>query len=88
MPRFIATHSVPFTEEVLVKLAREEAPKFGQAGVTWIKTFCGFSSQRHFCEWLAPNREAIEKIFKDLSIPFDELHEVRVFDVKDVKFEG
>jgi hypothetical protein len=87
MPRFIATHSVPFTDEVLKKLAREEAPKFGQAGVTWIKTFCGFSSQRHFCEWLAPNREAIEKIFKDLSIPFDRLDEVTIFDVKKAKFE-
>jgi hypothetical protein len=28
MPRFIVAHSVPFTEEVLVKYAKEEAPGF------------------------------------------------------------
>jgi len=87
MPRFIATHSVPFTEEVLKKYAREEAPKFGQGGVTWVRTLCDFPSKKHFCEWLAPNREAVEKIFKDLSIPFDELYEVKVFDVGKIKFE-
>jgi len=87
MPRYIATHSVPFTKEVLVKYAKEEVPKFRKAGVTWIRTFCDFPSNKHFCEWLAPNREAIEKIFKDLSIPYDGLYEVKAFDVNKVKFE-
>jgi hypothetical protein len=87
MPRFIATHSVPFTRDVLVKYAKEEAPKFAKSGVTWIRTFCDFPNNKHFCEWLGPNKEAIEKILKDLSIPYDGLHEVKIFDVKEVKFE-
>jgi len=54
MPRFMATHSVPFTEEVLTKYAREEAPKFGRAGVTWIRTFVIFPARGIFANGLHP----------------------------------
>ncbi len=87
MPRFIAAHSVPFTEEVLVKYAKEEAPKFLENDVTWIRTFCDFGNNKHFCEWEAPNKEAIEAIFERLSIPFDGLYPVRVFDVATASLE-
>ena len=87
MSRFIAAHSVPFTEEVLVKYAKEEEPKFEKVGVRWIKIYCDFASNKHFCEWKAPNKEAIEKIFKDLKIPYDGIYKVRVFNVAKVKFE-
>ncbi len=87
MPRFLATHTVPFTEETLVKLAKEEAPKFAETGVSWIRVYCDFDDNEFFCEWEAPNKEAIEKIFKDLNIPFDGIYPVRIFDVATVKLE-
>jgi hypothetical protein len=87
MPHFMALHSIPFDEATLVKYAQEEAPKFLEAGVTWIKTHCCFDEAKHFCEWDAPNKGAIEQIFTDLSIPFDGLYEVRIFDVATAKLE-
>ncbi len=87
MPRFIATHSIPFTEGALVKLAKEEAPKFSETGVTWIRTYCGFDDNKFFCEWEAPAKEAIEKILKDLNIPFDGIYPVRIFDVATATLE-
>jgi len=87
MPRFIATHSIPFTEEALVKFAKEEAPKFSETGVTWIRTYCDFDDNKFFCEWEAPAKEAIEKILKDLNIPFDGIYPVRIFDVATAKLE-
>ncbi len=87
MARFIAAHSVPFTEEILVKYAKEEAPKFLENKVTWIRTYCDFEDNKHFCEWEAPRREAIEEIFKRLSIPFDGLYPVRVSDVASASFK-
>ena len=87
MALFIAGHSVPFTEEDLVKLAKEEAPKFSETGITWIRTYCDFDDNKFFCEWEAPNKEAIEQIFKDLNIPFDGIYPVRIFDVTTAKLE-
>ena len=87
MPRFIAPHSVPFTEDALMKYAQDEAPKFPESGVIWIRTYCDFEDNKHFCEWDAPNKEAIEQIFKDLDIPFDGIYPVRIFDVATAKVE-
>jgi hypothetical protein len=87
IPHFIATHSVPFTEDALVKLAEEEAPKFVETGIKWIRTYCDFDHNKFFCEWEAPNKEAIEQIFKDLNIPYDGLYLVQIFDVATAKLE-
>ncbi len=87
MPRFIVAHSVPFTEEVLVKYAKEEAPKFLEDKVTWLRTFCDFEGNKHFCEWEAPGKESLEAIFKRLSIPFDAIYRVKLFDVAKAKLE-
>ncbi len=87
MPRFTATHSIPFTEGALIKLAKEEAPKFPETGVTWIRTYCDFDDNKFFYEWEAPAKEAIEKILKDLNILFDGIYPVRIFDVATAKLE-
>jgi hypothetical protein len=83
----IVFHSVPFTEEALIGLAKEEAPKFKEAGITWIRTHCDFDDNKHFCEWEAPNREGIEQIFKRLDIPFDGIYPVKIFTVATASFE-
>ena len=87
MSRFIATHSTAITEEALIGLAKEEAPRFKDAGVTWIRTHCDFDDDKHFCEWEAPNREAIERLFKELDMPFDGIYPVKVFDVSTASFQ-
>jgi hypothetical protein len=87
MSRFIAAHSVPFTEEALINLAKTEAPKFKDKGIKWIRTFCDFDDNKHFCEWEAPNKEGIAQIFKNLNIPFDAIYPVRTFTVASASFE-
>jgi len=86
MPRFIAVHSVPFTEEALIKYAKEERPKFPE-GIIWKLTYCDFDNNKHFCEWEAPNKEALEQIFRDLNIPTDAIYTVQIFDVAKAELE-
>ena len=87
MPRFIATHTMPASEEALVKMAKEDAPKYAETGVTWVRTYCDFDNNKFFCEWEAPDKEAIEKIFKETNTPYDEIFAVRLFDVATAKIE-
>ena len=87
MPRFIVTHTMSVSEEDIVKSAREDAPKFSEMGLTWVRTYCDFDDNKFFCEWEAPNKEAIEKLFKEANSPYDEIFPVRLFDVASAKFE-
>jgi hypothetical protein len=87
MPRFIATHTMSVSEEAIVKMAKEEAPKFSEMGLTWIRTYCDFDNNKFFCEWEAPNKEAIEKLFKETNSPYDDIFPVRLFDVTTAKLE-
>jgi hypothetical protein len=77
MPRFIAAHTMPMTEEQLQALAQKAAPP----EVRWIRTFCGFDDNKHFCEWEAPNKEAVKEVLSQESIPYDGVYRVRIFDV-------
>ncbi len=87
MPRFTAIHSIPFTEDALIQLAKEEAPKFADKGVTWVRTQCSFDDNKFVCEWEGPDKEAIEGILNDYDIPFDGVYPVRIFDVATAQFE-
>lgn len=86
MPRFIAVHIMPFTEEQM-KAAVKKLPKFPK-GTSWKLTYCDFADNKFFCEWEAPNKEAIEQIFKAQNMPFDVIYPVRVFNVAKAKFES
>ena len=83
MPRFMATHSVVFSEEQLKELTTKEIPE----GVSWIRTFCGFDDNKSFCEWQAPSREAVEQVIRSADIPFDAIYKVRLFDVPTATLE-
>ncbi len=87
MPRFTAIHTVPLTEEALVTLAKEEAPKFAEKEVTWIRTYCSFDDNKFVCEWEGPNKEAIENLLNDYGIPFDGVYSARIFDVATAQLE-
>ena len=84
MPRFIAVHTAPFTEEQLKAGAKEALP----AGVSWKLTYCDFDDNKFFCEWEAPNKETIEQGFKARNMPFDAVYPVRLFNVAKAEFEA
>jgi len=82
MPRFIVTHTVPFTEEMLKASAKESFPE----GVAWKQTYCDFENSKFFCEWEAPSKEMLEQGFKERNIPFDDIFKVRLFDTAKADF--
>ena len=81
MPRFIAVHTMPMTEEQWKeRMMSGEKPSF-PPGVVWKLTYCDFADGKFFCEWEAPNKETIEQIFKGMEMPFDVVYPVRLYDV-------
>ena len=87
MPRFIAVHTVPFAEEDL-KAAAKDMPSKLPPGVTWKLTYCDFADGKFFCEWEAPNKEAIEQVFKASNLPYDAVYPVRLLDVAKAELES
>jgi len=86
VPRFIAVHTMPGTEEEVKKLAKDMPPQL-PSGVSWKLTYCAFGDNKFFCEWEAPNKEAIEQVFKAANLPFDAVYPVRLLDVAKVEIE-
>ena len=86
MPRFLVVHTAPFTEEELVARAKS-APGYMPKGVSWKCSYCYFDGDKHFCEWEAPNKEAIERLFKKLDVPFDAIYPVKIFNAATASLE-
>lgn len=86
MPRFIAVHTVKYAEEDLIKAAKDMPPKL-PPGVSWKLTYCDFADKKFFCEWEAPDKKAIEQIFKASKIRFDRVYPVRLLDVAKAELE-
>ncbi len=78
MPRFIAVHTMPVTEEQLMALAVN--PPQMPPGIACNYTWCNFDEQKFFCEWEAPAKEIVEKSLKELSMPFEAVYAVRLLD--------
>lgn len=83
MPRYIATHTAPFKEEQLKGLADTPLPE----GLSWKLTYCDFDDNKFFCEWEAPNKEALAEAFKANNVPFDEIYPVKLFNVAKKELE-
>ncbi len=83
MPRFMAVHTAPFTEQALKDLAGEKLPE----GVSWKVTYCDFADNKFFCDWEAPDKETIEKEFKVRNIPCDAVYPVQIFNVVKAQLE-
>lgn len=89
MPRFIAVHTLPYTEdtwEESMKGAAEQLSKL-PPGVQYNLTYCGFDDGKFFCDWEAPNKETIEQIFKGMEMPYDAVYPVKLFSVTKMGFE-
>lgn len=85
MPRFIAVHTMPMTEEQAMEMFKN-MPAL-PPGVTWNHTYTDFDDGKFFCDWEAPNKETIEQMFKAMQLPFDAVYPVRIFNVAKVAFE-
>ncbi len=85
MARFIAVHTMPMTEEQLMGMLKNLPPI--PEGMTWKQTYCDFKDGKFFCEWEAPNKEAIEQGFKANNLPFDAVYPVRLFNVAKQQYE-
>jgi hypothetical protein len=79
MPRFIAVHTMPMTEEQLMEMVKKLPPL--PEGISWKQTYCDFTDGKFFCEWEAPNKEIIEQSFKAQQLPYDAVYPVKVFNV-------
>ncbi len=83
MPRFIAVHSAPFTEDNFYALAKEVFPE----GVAWKQSYCSFENNKFFCEWESPAKEMLEQGFAKWNIPYDAIYPVRLFNAAKAQFE-
>jgi len=85
MPRFIAVHTMPMTEEQLMGIFKGTTPP--PKSLSWKQTYCDFKDGKFFCEWEAASKEAIEEYFKSVKMPFDAVYPVRLFNVAKKKFQ-
>ena len=85
MPRFIAVHTAPWTEEQLPEI--QKAAGSLPPGISYKLTYCDFDDGKFFCEWEAPNKEAIEQIFRSMNAPYDAVYPVRLFTAAKMGFE-
>jgi hypothetical protein len=76
MLRFIAVHPGAFSEEMLQPLAKESMPE----NVIWKATFSAFDDNKTYCHWEAASKEDMLAIFAKYQIPYEVIHEVRMFD--------
>jgi len=85
MPRFIAVHTAPWTEEQLLEMQKymSQLPP----GISYKLTYCDFDGGKFFCEWEAPNKESIEQLFKSMNMPYDAVYPVRLFTAAKMGFE-
>ena len=86
MARFIVIHDMPpqVTQDQAIQGAKQVTASLAP-GAEWLNSWWDAEADRLFCEWEAPDKGAIEKIFTELSIPYDGLYQVRVFDVPSAK---
>jgi hypothetical protein len=86
MPRFIVVHKAPFTEEELIARAKA-AVNYLPEGVSWRYSYCDFATNRHFCEWEAPDEKVLKRVLKLTQTPFETIHRVRRMDAVKAEFE-
>ena len=88
MPRFMAAHTVPITEEQWMEQAKKSSEQMSKLppGVVWNSTYCGFADGKFFCDWEAPNKETVEQVLKAMEMPFDAVYPVKLFSVSTMDF--
>jgi hypothetical protein len=88
MPKFIAVHTLPFSEEQFIAQSKDlvSKSKFPK-GFNWTLTQCAFGDHKFFCEWEAPSKESLEEQFKQIKMPYNAVYPVKTFNVLKGKLE-
>jgi hypothetical protein len=78
MPRFIIERTVgPLTREQLDAVGRRSNEVLeGMPGVVWIRSYVSDAEGKIYCEYDAPDREAILEHARRAGIPVDRISEV------------
>lgn len=78
MPRYIIERSVgSLTREELEAGARKSKEVIaGMSGVVWIKSYVSESEGKIYCEYDAPNPEAIREHARRAGLPADKISEI------------
>jgi hypothetical protein len=76
MPKYLTIHDETAVDRLLLESRWTEISMDSRA--EWIMTAFNLEQGRRWCEWAAPNPQAIEEIFRDLGIKWTEILEVDV----------
>ena len=78
MPRYIIERSVPgLTAEALDAAARRSIEVIeGMSGVRWIRSYVSTAEGKIYCEYDAPDPEAIREHARRAGLPADRISEV------------
>jgi hypothetical protein len=76
MPKYLTIHNETAVDRLLLESRWTEISMDSRA--EWIMTAFNLEQGRRWCEWAAPNPQAIEEIFRDLGIKWTEILEVDV----------
>jgi Protein of unknown function (DUF4242) len=78
MPRYIIERSVPaMTREQLDAVGkRSNAVLAEMSGIVWIRSYVSDADGKIYCEYDAPDREAIREHARRAGIPVDQIIEV------------
>jgi hypothetical protein len=78
MPRYIIERSVPaLTREELDAVGkRSNAVLAEMSGIVWIRSYVSDAEGKIYCEYDAPDREAIREHARRAGIPVDQIIEV------------
>ena len=90
MGRYIAVHTLHLSPEEFIANAKKNSEKMAKLppGVKYNYTYCGFEDHKFFCDWESPNKETLRQVFKEVEMPYESIHLVRLFDVAKMKLES
>jgi Protein of unknown function (DUF4242) len=73
MPRFLVTRTVPpsLKEEELVAAGRLNKSAAEEVGIRWVKSYYSAKDGKFYCEYEAPNIEAIYEHARRTQFPLD-----------------
>jgi hypothetical protein len=78
MPRYLIERSVPpmSEEELRTSAIRSKQVIAEMTGVVWIKSYISESEGKIFCEYDAPNEEAIREHARRAGLPVDRISQI------------
>jgi hypothetical protein len=72
MPRFMITRTLPpLTPEQLEAVRAESTRVCNSLGITWVRSHLTADGRHSFCEYDAPDEEAVREHSRQSGIPFD-----------------